>query len=75
MLQLRPNSTGSNGQAAAYAQRQRRRMWLAMILLVGALGVVLIKDHQLWFNSADEVADDESAGSTSKETAKKAAQQ
>jgi TonB family protein len=72
MLQLRPNSTGSNGQAAAYAQRQRRRMWLAMILLVGALGVVLIKDHQLWFNS-DEVADDESAGSTSKETAKKPA--
>jgi TonB family protein len=73
MLQLKPNSTGSNGQAAAYVHRQRRRMWIAMILLIGALGVVLVKDHQLWFNSADEVADEESAGSLSTETAKKPA--
>jgi TonB family protein len=73
MLQLKPNSTGSNGQAASYVHRQRRKMWIAMILLIGALGVVLVKDHQLWFNSADEVADEESAGSLSTETAKKPA--
>ncbi|HYL14419.1 MAG TPA: energy transducer TonB [Terriglobales bacterium] len=34
-------------------QKQRRRMLLAVALLLAALGVILVKDRQLWFGSDD----------------------
>jgi protein TonB len=34
-------------------QKQRRRMVLAMVLLLAALGVILVKDRELWFGSDD----------------------
>lgn len=67
MLEQPPNPrlTNGNGNGRShdpeYARKQRGRMWLAIILLVSALGVVLIKDRQLWFNSDDEAMDDEVA--------------
>jgi TonB family protein len=69
MLNQKPNPVLANGEAD-YARRQRRRMFLAIVLLVGALGVVLIKDHQFWFNS-DETADDEASNVETANTAKR----
>jgi TonB family protein len=63
MLDQTPKPMLTNGDAG-YARKQRRRMWLAIVLLVGALGVVLIKDHQLWFNSDDGAGDEETSNTT-----------
>jgi TonB family protein len=42
-------------------QRQRRRMVIALILLLVALGLVLVKDRDFWFPSADATASDAEA--------------
>ena len=38
--------------------RQRRRMVLALVLLLGALGLVLVKDRDFWFPSQDAADSD-----------------
>lgn len=70
MLEQKPNPMRTNGDAG-YARKQRHRMLLAIVLLVGALGVVLIKDHQFWFNSDDGTADDEASNTQPVNGAKK----
>ena len=47
-------------------QRQRRRMVVALVLLLVALSLVLVKDRDFWFPSAD-VADNEAVEDTAPE--------
>ncbi len=75
MLQVKPKlEAGSIRLDTDPGKKQRRRMGLAVVLLLAALLVIAIKDHDAWFGSAegDVVADSEmpqattppSAGST-----------
>jgi len=64
MLEQRPNPRPGNGHDPRYARRQRGRMWLAIFVLVAALAVVLVKDHQFWFSSEDETVEDEASTPT-----------
>jgi len=51
MLELRPRATVGNSQTrVVFENPQPRRLLLALVLLVVALGVVVLKD-QLWFGS------------------------
>ena len=46
------------GVDTAYEHKQRRKMMLALVLMVAALVVVLVKDRSFWFGSSDtSVAD------------------
>ena len=49
-------------------QRQRRRMVIALVVLLIALGLVLIKDRDFWFPATD-VADSEAVEDSSAEPA------
>ena len=60
-------TNGENGST----HKQQRRMWLAIVLLVGALGVVLVKDHQFWFSSDDVAADDDGSIAVTTDSTKK----
>jgi TonB family protein len=44
--------------ATDFEQKQRRRMLVAAILLLTALGVILIRDWGLWFGSGDVTVDE-----------------
>ena len=44
-------------------RKQRRRMVLALVLLLGAMAVILVKDRELWFGSDDAVTADADADS------------
>ena len=57
---------------AAYDQRQRRKMMLALAIMVAALVVVLVRDRNFWFGPSDStVADSDSVddGSSDQEPA------
>jgi TonB family protein len=70
MLQQKPNPMLTNGENGS-THKQQRRMWLAIVLLVGALGVVLVKDHQFWFSSDDVAADDDGSIAVTTDSTKK----
>lgn len=58
MPMLEQNGRAESGDArshAAFEQQQRRRMLIALMVLVLALVSVLIKDHQFWFPSTPNV--------------------
>lgn len=69
--ELRPLAETSPSPTRAlpvgFAKRQRRRMVLALVLLLGTLGLVLIRDRNFWFPSQEvadsDVADDVTAAS------------
>jgi TonB family protein len=48
----------SAGPHTDFQQKQRRRMLVAAILLLTALGVILIRDWGLWFGSDDAIVDE-----------------
>jgi protein TonB len=47
---------GAQGDTG-YEQKQRKRMFLALILLLTALMVILIKDRRLWFGPEESASD------------------
>lgn len=51
MLELNPRRTANPQAANATGTQQSRRLLLALVLLVGALAVILIKDRDFWFGS------------------------
>ena len=58
-------------------QRQRRRMVIALVMLLVALGLVLVKDRDFWFPASDftesEAVDDSTPTDTTSDTAASAA--
>jgi TonB family protein len=58
-------------------QRQRRRMVIALVMLLVALGLVLVKDRDFWFPASDftesEAVDDSTPTDTASDTAASAA--
>jgi TonB family protein len=66
MLELKPPSSknGMNHDPELSKCRQRSRMLLAIVLLLAALAVVLVKDHQFWFSSEDASFDDEASAAS-----------
>jgi periplasmic protein TonB len=54
-------------------QRQRRRMVIALVMLLVALGLVLVKDRDFWF-AAPEVTESEAIDDSAPATAEEAAQ-
>ncbi len=54
MLELRPNSDFDQMQAPV-TDKQPRRLQIALVLLLIALAVVLVKDRQFWFGSNETV--------------------
>jgi TonB family protein len=69
MLELKPSSKADISPAPeGHGSRQRSRMLLAIVLLLAALAVVLIKDRRLWFGDDDGISDDEVATATTPES-------
>jgi TonB family protein len=65
MLELKPSSkNGMKPDPELYRSRQRSRMLLAIVLLLAAVTVVLVKDHQFWFSTEDETSDEEATAAT-----------
>jgi TonB family protein len=60
MLQNSPSSPLTKPQGS-FANRQPRRLQIALLLLLVALGVVLAKDRDFWFGS-DQTADSDATG-------------
>jgi len=58
MLELKPNSDFQQLQPPAAADKQPRRLQIALVLLLIALAVVLVKDRQFWFGSNETVEAD-----------------
>jgi TonB family protein len=58
MLELKPNSDFQQMQPPAAADKQPRRLQIALVLLLIALAVVLVKDRQFWFGSNETVEAD-----------------
>jgi periplasmic protein TonB len=52
------SSSSVRALPAESENRQRRRMVLALVLLLGALGLVLVKDRDFWFPSQDAADSD-----------------
>lgn len=59
MAQSPKLEAGSNWVRSAFKQKQPRRLVLALILLMVALGVVVVKDREFWFGP-EETADADS---------------
>jgi len=58
MLELRPKATVGNSQTrVVFDNPQPRRLLLALVLLLVALGVVVLKDQQFWFGSDQSTLD------------------
>lgn len=49
---LTPKTNG-NRPNGVHDAKQRRRMWLAIVLLLGAVIVIVVKDWHVWFPPAD----------------------
>jgi TonB family protein len=71
MLELRPNSDFGQLQAPA-PDKQPRRLQIALVLLLIALAVVLVKDRQFWFGSSETVEADSAEVETAPATSVKA---
>ena len=54
------------------ANKQRRKLFLAIVLLLVALIVVLVKDHQFWFGTDETTATDETSVESTPNTATQA---
>jgi hypothetical protein len=52
--------------------KQRRKLFFAIVLLLVALIVVLVKDHQFWFGTDETTATDETSVESTPNTAKQA---
>jgi len=70
MPEQRPKpTTGNSWTRAIFETKQRRRLWLALALLLGAFALVIVKERQFWFG------DDQSQAENSEVTGPKVAQQ
>ena len=75
MLELSPRRTAI-AQAQVARGTQQSRLLLALILLLGALAAVLIKDRQFWFGTDSTIVDaDENRPAAASQTAVKPAAQ
>ena len=75
MLELSPRRI-ANPQAQVARGTQQSRLLLALILLLGALAAVLIKDRQFWFGSDSTIVDaEEGQPAAASQTAMKPAAQ
>ena len=54
------NRAGSAFENSAFENKDRRRMFLALVLLLAALAVVLVKNREIWFGADETTATDES---------------
>jgi TonB family protein len=61
MLESSPHPRLGNGHDATHARRQRGKLWLAIVFLVAALAVVLVKDRQFWFSAEHATIEDETS--------------
>lgn len=58
MLELKPNSNGIARAQSAFERQQPRRLMMALVLLLVALGGVLWHDRDFWFGSDQSILDD-----------------
>jgi periplasmic protein TonB len=60
MLEQTPRrEAGTNGAGPVFENRDRRRMLLALVLLLLSLTVVLVKNREIWSNADETVAGDD----------------
>jgi len=65
MIELTPRRMVGNSQARVAADNsQPRRVFLALLLLMIALVVLLLKDQGIWFNSDQSIVDSDEPAST-----------
>jgi protein TonB len=58
MLEQRPKPTAGTSWARAILEnKQRRRLWLALALLLGALALVFVRERQFWFGGDESQAE------------------
>jgi TonB family protein len=68
MLEQKPRpEPGTSGIRAAY--KQSRKLFLAIVLLLVALTVVLVKNHQFWFGAEETPVADETSVESAPNTA------
>ncbi len=70
MQALQPNPNGVSSRSKLAAEKQPRRLVLALVLLLVALGGVVIKDRQFWFGSDDNLLDSDATETTTQTVAK-----
>jgi TonB family protein len=58
MLELKPNSNGTLRAESAFERQQPRRLMLALVLLLVALGGVLWHDRDFWFGTEQSIVED-----------------
>jgi TonB family protein len=64
MLEFNSRTEFATGPQAGITAKQPRRLQVALVLLLVALAVVLVKDHEFWFGS-DEALDSDGGSSES----------
>src|ERR1700689_5514416 len=62
MIELNPRTEFASRPQAGLATTQPRRLQIALVLLLVALAVVLVKDREFWFGS-DEALESDAADS------------
>ena len=60
MLEQTPRREAGMNWAASAFEKDRRRMFLALVLLLACLAVVLVKNREIWFGADETSATDES---------------
>jgi hypothetical protein len=61
MIEQTPRrEAGTNWAGPVFENRDRRRMFCALVLLLLALCVVLVKNHEIWFGADETAVADES---------------
>ena len=65
MLEVRSTTqVATTGVAAVQHNKQRQRLLVAIVLLLGALVTVLVKDRDFWFSSAEVAATEDAQPAT-----------
>jgi periplasmic protein TonB len=61
MLEQTPKrEAGTNWASSAFENKDRRRMFIALLLLLASLAVVLVKNREIWFAADETSATDDS---------------
>jgi len=72
MLEFKPNSTRAPRAQSAFDGQQPRRLMLALVLLLVALGGVLWHDRDFWFGTEQSILDDAPDSAAATKTVAKA---
>lgn len=60
MLEQRPKPpAGTSWARAIFENKQRRRLWLALALLLGGLAAVIVRERQFWFGGEESQAENQ----------------